>query len=60
MVQMLHEAHEKGTPSVSLALILEQLEKKSSRWQDTFKSNPQAKKALVKSGARKGTLRLNL
>jgi hypothetical protein len=60
MIQILYEAHENGNPDLSIAYILEQLDKKSSRWQDTFKSNPKAKEALVKSGARKGTLRLNV
>jgi len=59
MIKILHEARESGNPEVSIAYIMEQLEKQSSRWQDTFKSNPKAKKALVESGARKGTLRLN-
>jgi hypothetical protein len=60
MIQILHEAHKNGKPDVSIALVLEQLEKESSRWQDTFKSNPIARKALIKAGIRKGTLRLNL
>ena len=63
MIEILHEAYKNGTPEVSIAHILERLEKKSernsSRWQDTFKSNPKAK-ALVESGIRKGTLRLKL
>lgn len=60
MIEILHKAHENGTPDISIAHILERLEKKTSCWQDTFKSNPNARKALVKSGARRGTLRLNL
>jgi hypothetical protein len=60
MIQILHKAHKNGTPDISIAHILEELGKKSSRWQDTFKSNPTAKRALVRSGNRKGTLRLNL
>jgi len=60
MIQILHKAHENGTPDISIAHILEELNKESSRWQDTFKSNPTAKRALVRSGKRKGTLRLNL
>lgn len=60
MIQILHEAHQNRNPNISIALILEQLEKSGGRWQDTFKSNPRAKGALVKSGERKGTLRLNL
>jgi hypothetical protein len=60
MIEILHEAHKNGNPDVSIAHIQERLEKNNSRWQDTFKSNPKAKKALVISGARKGTLRLNV
>lgn len=60
MIQILHEAYKNGNSDVSIAHILEHLEKESSRWQDTFKSNPTARKALVTSGERKGTLRLNL
>ena len=64
MVEILHEAYKNRTPDVSIALILERLEKKggknSSRWQDTFRSNPTARKALITAGARRGTLRLNL
>lgn len=60
MIEILHRAHEIGNSDVSIALILEGLEKQGGRWQDTFKSNPEAKKALVKSGTRKGTLRLTL
>lgn len=60
MIEILHRAHKDGNSDVSIAHILERLERASSRWHDTFKSNPNAKKALVKSGARRGTLRLNL
>jgi len=60
MIQILHEAHKSGNPDLSVASILEQLETPGSRWQDTFKLNPEARKALIKTGARKGTLRLNL
>jgi len=60
MIQILHEAHKGGNPDLSVASILEQLETPGSRWQDTFRRNPEARKALIKTGARKGTLRLNL
>jgi hypothetical protein len=60
MIEILHEAQKIRKPDVAIAYILERLEKNSSRWQDTWKSNPKAKKALIKEGARKGTLRLNL
>jgi hypothetical protein len=60
MIRILHVAYVSGNPVVSIAHILEALEKKSSRWQDTFRSNPSAKQALVSPGPRKGTLRLNV
>jgi hypothetical protein len=59
IVQILHEAHKKGNPVIAIASILEQLGTRNGRWQDTFKSNPEAKKALITPGERKGTLRLN-
>jgi hypothetical protein len=59
-IQILNEARQDGKPDVSIDDILEQLETSNSRWQDTFRSNPEAKEALIKSGVRKGTLRLNL
>ena len=59
MVKILHEAYEKENPDLSIAYVMEGLEKKTSRWQDTFRSSPSAKRALIKSN-RKGTLRLNL
>jgi hypothetical protein len=60
MIQILHEAYENETPDVGIDNILESLETPNGRWQDTFKSNSNARKALVTSGSRKGTLRLNL
>jgi hypothetical protein len=60
MIQILHEAEKKGTPDVSIAYIQEQLETRNSRWQDTWRSNSEARKALIKTGARRGTLRLKL
>ena len=60
MIQILHKAHESGKPDVRIDYILEGLGTRNSRWQDTWKSNREARKALIKSGQRKGTLRLNL
>ena len=60
MIDVLHEAHKNGNPEVSIAYIQERLEKTSSRWQDTWKSNKKARVALIQSGERKGTLRLKL
>lgn len=60
MIQILHVAYEKNLPDVAIARILEELETEKSRWQDTWRTNPKARKALIRSGNRKGTLRLNL
>lgn len=59
-IQILHSAFESGNPAVRKDYILEQLGTSNSRWQDTFKTNPEARKALIRVGARRGTLRLNL
>ncbi len=60
IIEILDEARTSGNPDISVALILERLETKNGRWQDTFKSNADAKKALIVIGRRKGTLRLNV
>ncbi len=60
MVQILHEAQQSGNPEIAIATILERLGTSNARWHDTFKSNPEAKKALIGPGERKGTLRLKL
>jgi hypothetical protein len=60
MIQILHEAYQNWTPEVSIHAILEQLGTSASRWQDTFKGNPDAREALITKGKSKGTLRLNL
>lgn len=60
IVQILHEANVNGHTDISIAQILEQIETPNGRWQDTFRTNVEAKKALIASGGRKGTLRLNL
>jgi len=60
VIQILHEACKNGTPEVGSALILEQLGTPNSRLRDTFKTNQSAWRALIVSGRRKGTLRLNL
>jgi hypothetical protein len=60
MIQLLHRAHQNGKPEVSINSILEELETETSRWQDTWRSNRKARESLIKSGARKGTLHLNL
>jgi hypothetical protein len=60
MIQLLHRAHQNGKSEVSIHSILEELETETSRWQDTWRSNRKARESLIKSGARKGTLHLNL
>jgi hypothetical protein len=60
MIEILHEARKNRTPEVSNAHILERLDTPNGRWQDTWKSNKEARDALIQGGARKGTLRLNL
>ncbi len=60
IIEILHEAHQNGTPEVGSASILEKLGTSNGRWQDTFKSSPDARNALIASGTRRGTLRLNI
>jgi hypothetical protein len=60
MIEILHAAWKEGTPDVGIAFILEKLGTENSRWQDTWKRNPQARRSLIRNGNRKGTLRLNL
>ena len=64
--QMIEFLHQNAKRDISIARVLETLGKssesdtKSSRWQDTWKSNPKARKALIALGATRGTLRLLL
>lgn len=60
IIQILHSAHEKRTPDIGMQFILEKIDSPSSRLRDSFKSNPEAWKALVKPGNKKGTIRLNV
>lgn len=60
MIEVLHDAYKNGNPEVSQQFVLEELETANSRWQDTFKSNPAARKALVAVGKTRGNLRLNV
>ena len=59
IIEILHHAHESRNRDVGIDHILVELGAQTSRWQDTFKSNPEARKALIAPGDRKGTLRLN-
>ena len=43
MIEILDEARTSGNPDISVALILERPETKNGRWQDTFKSNADAR-----------------
>lgn len=60
IVEILHVAYKDGKPHVANDYVLTELGTKCSRWQDTFRTNREARKALITSGARKGTLRLNV
>jgi hypothetical protein len=60
IIEILHSAYESGQPDVSVHYILEKLETRNGRWQDTFKSNKKARQALISTGSGKGMLRLNL
>lgn len=60
MIQILYEAHTGGVQNVAVDNILERLGTSNSRWQDTWRSSVNARKALVRNGDRKGTLRLNI
>lgn len=60
VIQILHSAYEKATPDIGMQFILEKIESPSSRLRDSFKSNPEAWKALVRPGKKKGTIRLNV
>lgn len=62
VIKCLHEAFKKGTPEVGQAYILENvLDTTSTRLRDTFKSNPNAWKALITTTqGKRGTYRLNL
>jgi len=59
VIELLHQAYEKGQPDLGSALILEKIERKSSRLRDIFRSRPSAWKALVRITGR-GLVRLNL
>jgi hypothetical protein len=60
VVQLRHYAYERGTPEVGTQYILEKIESPSSRLRDTFRSNPDAWKTLVRAVGKKGTIRLNV
>jgi hypothetical protein len=60
-ITILHTAFQTGKPDVAIDYILEQLGTPNARWQDTWRSNKEARTALIKGGTtRKGTLSLKL
>ena len=59
VIQILYENFEQGHPDVGKDYILESLNTANSRLRDTFKTNLEAWKALIKPGKRRGTHRLN-
>lgn len=59
-IQFLDREHQGGSEDVSIDRIMLELGAEHSRWQDTWKSNLEARKALMESGQRKGTLRLRV
>jgi hypothetical protein len=59
VIQILDENRDNGHPDLSQDYILERLGTANSRLRDTFKTNRDAWKALVRPGSTKGTVRLN-
>jgi hypothetical protein len=60
MIEFLDKARESGQPDVRFDYILEEMGTHVSRSQDTWRTSLEARKALIRTGTRKGTLRLNL
>lgn len=60
VIQMLDESRRSGHPDVGNDYLLEMLGTTNSRLRDSFRKNPLAWKALVKTGTKKGTSRLNV
>ncbi len=59
IIKILHEAFQRGTPSVGKSELLAAIESNNVRVQDSFKGSP-LWQTLVISGNRRGTYRLNL
>jgi hypothetical protein len=59
IIKILHEAFQRGTPSVGTFALLAAVESESSRVKDFFRRSP-LWRTLVVSGERRGTYRLNL
>jgi hypothetical protein len=66
MIKILDEAYLSGSPDASIKEIMRELSgehrAETSRWQDTWqaKTDEKTQKVLIRSGKRKGTLRLNI
>jgi hypothetical protein len=60
VIQILDESRRNGFPDVGKDYLLEKLETPNTRLRDSFKSDPLAWKALVMTGTKKGTVRLNV
>jgi hypothetical protein len=60
VISILHDAWNRQMPDVGLDYIFNEVESPSTRMADIFKSNKEAKKALIRVGERRGTYRLNL
>jgi len=62
VVQLLDEAHRTGTPDLATKTILTKLGTPESDLRDTFRDSPPlwGQKGLIRPGARRGTVRLNV
>lgn len=60
VIEILHRAHERGTPEIGKDFILEEIESTSNRLRDIFRSSPEAWKTLIAKGGKQGTYRLNI
>lgn len=59
IVRILHEAYQRGTPTIGRAELLAAVESETSRVRSFFRNSP-LWKTLVAQGSRQGTYRLNL
>lgn len=60
VVEILHKAYRNSTPDVGKDYILEEIGSPSSRLKNLFRSDAEAFKALIRSGKKRGTYRLNI
>lgn len=60
VIEILYENYRSGTPDISQAHILTEIESPSSRLRDIFRSDEKAYKALIRNGEKRGTYRINL